>query len=82
MAWWNNDDLVKQTQRTQVNGIANLQWAASDLSNPQSLTHAAVARGPIWLCALGLTVLLGCTPLHIILAIFTAASLTKLSPGI
>jgi len=51
------------TQRTQVKGIANLQWTASDLSNQQSLTHTAVARGPIWLCAFGPAVLLGCTPL-------------------
>ena len=46
---WNNGDLIKQTHRTQVKGITNLQWAASDLSNPQSLTHTAVARWPIWL---------------------------------
>jgi len=29
----------------------------------QSLTHAAVVRGPIWLCAVGLTELHGGTPL-------------------
>jgi len=60
---WNNGDLIKQTQRMQVKGIANLQWAASDLSNPQSLTHAAAAHGPIKLCGFGPAVLLGCTPL-------------------
>jgi len=43
----------KNTQRTQVKGIANLQWAAS----------VAEARGLIWLCAFGLAVLFGCTPL-------------------
>jgi len=51
------------TQRTQVNGIADLQQAASDLSNPQSLTHTAVAHGPICLCVFGPAVLLGYTPL-------------------
>jgi len=30
---------------------------------PRSLTHAAVARGLIWLCAVGPAVLHGCTPL-------------------
>jgi len=34
-------------QKTQVKGIANLQWAAIDFSNPQSLTHTAVVLGPI-----------------------------------
>jgi len=34
---------------------------ASELSNPQSFTHESVARGPIWLCALGPVVLHGCT---------------------
>jgi len=29
------------------NGIANLPWVCSELSTPQSLTHSAVARGPI-----------------------------------
>jgi len=33
------------------------------LSNPQSLTYTAAARGPIWLCAFGPAVLFGCTPL-------------------
>ena len=51
------------TWRTQVEGIANLQWAASDLSNPQSLTHAAVTCGPIWLCVFHPAVLHGSTPL-------------------
>ena len=59
----NNSDLIKHTQRTQVKGIANLQWAASDFSNRQSLTHTAVVRGVIWLCAFGLAVMLGSTPL-------------------
>jgi len=45
------------------NGVANLTWVASELSNPQSLTHAAVARGPVWLRAFGPAVLHGCTPL-------------------
>ena len=31
----------------------NLSWVASALSNPLNLTHAAVGRGPIWLCAFG-----------------------------
>jgi len=35
------------------NSIANRLWVASGLSNPQSLTHAAMARGPLWLCAFG-----------------------------
>jgi len=43
-------------------GIANLSWVASALSNPLNLTHAAVGRGPIWLCAFGPEVLHGCTP--------------------
>jgi len=51
------------TQKTQVNGITNLHWAANELSNPQNLTHTAVARGPTCLCAFGPAVLLGCTPL-------------------
>jgi len=34
---------------------------ASELSNPQSLTLTAVARGPIWLCTFGSAVLHGCT---------------------
>jgi len=38
------------TQKTKVKGIANLQWAASDLPNPQSLTRAAVACGLMALC--------------------------------
>jgi len=60
----NNGDFIKQTHRERrLKGIANLQWVASNLSNTQSLTHAAVARGPIWLCAFGPAVLLGCTPL-------------------
>jgi len=46
-----------------LKGIANLPWLASDLSNPQSLTHAAVARGPIWSRAFGPAMLHGCTPL-------------------
>ena len=33
------------------------------MPNLQSLTHETVAHGPIWLCAFGLTVLHGCTPL-------------------
>jgi len=32
-------------------------WVASDLSNPQSLTHAAVARRPTCLCTFGPVVL-------------------------
>jgi len=36
---------------------------ASELSYPQSLTHAALARGPIWSCAFGTAMLHGCTPL-------------------
>jgi len=43
--------------------IANLPWVANELSVPQSLAHAAVACGPIWLRAFGLAVLHGCTPL-------------------
>jgi len=35
---------------------------ASELSNPQSLTH--VDRGPMWLCAFAPAVPHGCTPLH------------------
>jgi len=46
-----------------LKGIANLPFVASELSNPQTLTHAAVARGPILLCAFGPVVLHGCTPL-------------------
>jgi len=42
---------------------------ASELSSAQSLTHAAVARGPIWLCAFGPEVLHGCTLLLYINAI-------------
>jgi len=48
---------------TVLEGIANLLWVANELSNPQSLTHAAVARGQIWLCAFGPVVPHGCTPL-------------------
>jgi len=44
-------------------GIVNLPWMAGKLSNPQRSTHAAVARGPIWLGAFGAAVLRGCTPL-------------------
>ena len=51
------------TQRTQVKDIADLQQAASDLSNPQSLTQTAVAHEPICLCVFGPAVMLGCTPL-------------------
>ena len=51
------------TQRRQVKGIADLQQAASELSNPQSLTHTAVAHEPICLCVFGPAVMLGCTPL-------------------
>jgi len=29
--------------------IADLPWVARELSTSQSLTHAAGARGPIWL---------------------------------
>jgi len=36
-----------------LKGVANVPWVAKELSNPQSLTGAAVARGPIWLCAFG-----------------------------
>ena len=43
--------------------IADLPRVANELSNPHSLTHAAAARGPIWLCAFGPEVLHGCTPL-------------------
>jgi len=40
-----------------------LPISRSTLSNTQSLTHAAVGGGPIWLCAFDLAVLYGCTPL-------------------
>jgi len=43
--------------------IVNLPWMASELFIPQSLTHAAVAFGPIWLCEFGSVVLHGCTSL-------------------
>jgi len=42
-----------------LKGIVNLLWVASELSNPQSLTHAALARGPFWLYAFGPAVLHG-----------------------
>jgi len=42
-------------------GIANVPWMVSTLSNPLNLTHAAVGRGPIWLCAFGPAVLHGYT---------------------
>ena len=35
------------------------QSSVGDLSAPQSLTHAAVARGPIWSCSFGPAVLHG-----------------------
>jgi len=46
-----------------LKGIANLPWMASELFKPQSLAHASVARGPIWLHAFDPAVLYGCTPL-------------------
>jgi len=52
---WNGPDFKA------VFRIANLPWVVSELSNPQSLTHAA---GTIWLCAFGPAMLHGCTPLH------------------
>jgi len=36
-----------------LKGVANLPRVVSELSYMRSLTHAAVARGPIWLCAFG-----------------------------
>jgi len=55
-------EILKQALRF-WKGIANLSWVASELSYPQSLTHAALARGPIWSCAFGPAMLHGCTPL-------------------
>jgi len=55
---------------------ANLPWAACELSNPQSLTHAAVVCWPIWLCAFGPAVLHGCTPLAIWKGLFLHVALT------
>jgi len=43
--------------------IANLACVVSALSNTQSLIHAVVGRGPIWLFPFGPAVLHGCTPL-------------------
>jgi len=40
--------------------IANLTWMVSALSNTQSLTRAAVGRGPIWLFLFGPAVVHGC----------------------
>jgi len=54
--------VAPQASVTILKGNANLPWVASKLSNPQSLTHEAVARGPIWLCVLGPAVLHGYTP--------------------
>jgi len=56
-------DTYFKTCITVLKGAGNLPWVASDLPNPQNLTHAAVTRGPIWLYAFGPAVLLGCTPL-------------------
>ena len=42
--------ILKQVLRF-LKCIVNLPWMAGELSNRQSLTHAAVARGPIGLCA-------------------------------
>jgi len=36
-----------------LKGVANLPRVVSELSYLRTLTHAAVARGPIWLCAFG-----------------------------
>jgi len=44
-------------------GITNLVWVVNQLSNTQNLTHVAVAREPIWLCAFGPAVLYDGTPL-------------------
>ena len=55
--------ILKQVLRFSKS-IVNLLWVASELSNPQSLTHAA---GPVdqsaCLCAFGPAVGHGCTPL-------------------
>ena len=77
----NNGDLIKQTHRERRLRVLPI------FSGRPAICWTAVARGPIWLCAFGPAVLLGSTPraaasLHIILAIFTAAGLTKLSPAV
>jgi len=46
-----------------LKSITNLPWVGSELSNPQSLTHAAVNRRPIWFFAFGPAVLHGFTSL-------------------
>ena len=56
------DQILKQALRF-LKGIANLPWVASELANPLSLTHTAVACGPIWLCTFGQEMPHGCTPL-------------------
>ena len=43
--------------------LFNLPLVASELSNPQSLTHVAVAHGPIWLFPFVPEVLHDCTSL-------------------
>jgi len=52
---------------------------ASALSDTQSLAHAAVARGPIWLCAFVPAVLHGCTPLvwSILISVSTSIGTKK-----
>jgi len=54
--------IFKQALRF-LKGITDLLWAASELFNRQSLNHAVVACGPIWLCAFGPAPLHGSTPL-------------------
>jgi len=55
-------EVLRPAERSRfLKGIANLPWVVSALSNTQSLTHATVGCGPIWLCAFGPAVLYGCT---------------------
>jgi len=48
---------------TVFKGYSQSSVGGQRVSNTQSLTHATVTRGPIWLCAFGPAVLHGCTPL-------------------
>jgi len=58
-----SDPLIYKQALRFLKGIANFPWVGSKLSNPQSLTHSAVARESVWLCVFGPVVLHGCTPL-------------------
>jgi len=60
----NNGDLIKQTHRERrLRVLPIFSGRPAIFLSPQSLTHTAVVRGRIWLCAFGPAALLGSTPL-------------------